>query len=57
MKKNSPLWARITEIFRQQVRESEERRAAGLSRPVWITDTYQQQIAASRQTEEEKRAT
>ncbi|MCH6132651.1 portal domain protein, partial [Salmonella enterica] len=45
------------EIFRQQVRESEERRAAGLSRPVWITDTYQQQIAASRQTEEEKRAT
>lgn len=45
------------EIFRQQVRESEERRAAGLSRSVWITDTYQQQIAASRQTEEEKRAT
>ncbi|HAD6793609.1 TPA_asm: phage portal protein, partial [Salmonella enterica subsp. enterica serovar Typhimurium str. SL1344] len=45
------------EIFRQQVRESEERRTAGLSRPVWITDTYQQQIAASRQTEEEKRAT
>ncbi len=31
--------------------------SAGLSRPVWITDTYQQQIAASRQTEEEKRAT
>ncbi|HEC7142200.1 TPA: phage portal protein [Salmonella enterica subsp. enterica serovar Javiana] len=37
------------EIFRQQVRESEERRAAGLSRPVWITDTYQQQIAANSQ--------
>lgn len=45
------------DIFRQQVRESEERRVAGLSRPVWIADTYQQQIADSRKTEEEKRAT
>ncbi|HAK8870891.1 TPA: phage portal protein [Salmonella enterica] len=28
------------EIFRQQVRESEERRAAGLSRPVWISGPF-----------------
>lgn len=45
------------EIFRQQVRESEERRQAGLSRPVWIVDTYQQQIADSRKPEEDSRAT
>ncbi|EAO4397095.1 phage portal protein [Salmonella enterica] len=43
------------EIFRQQVRESEERRQAGLSRPVWIADTYRQQISDSRQPEEEGR--
>lgn len=45
------------EIFRQQVRESEERRLAGLSSPVWIASTYQQQIQDSRKTEEDKRAT
>ncbi|EAT9984022.1 phage portal protein, partial [Salmonella enterica] len=45
------------DIFRQQVRESEERRSAGLPRPVWITDTYQQQISDSRKPEEEQRAT
>ncbi|MDM3448001.1 phage portal protein [Citrobacter sp. Cb027] len=43
------------EIFRQQVRESEERRNAGLSRPVWIADAYRQQIAESRKPEEEKK--
>ncbi|MZQ67641.1 phage portal protein, partial [Escherichia coli] len=42
------------EIFVQQVREAEERRRAGLSRPVWIADTYRQQIAESRRREEEK---
>lgn len=45
------------EIFRQQVRETEERRLAGLPRPVWITEAYQQQLKDSRKTEEEKRAT
>ncbi|MCH5496292.1 hypothetical protein L4B25_28935, partial [Salmonella enterica subsp. diarizonae serovar 16:z10:e,n,x,z15] len=33
------------------------RRAAGLPRPVWITETYQQKITESRQSEEDKRAT
>ncbi|MGV6311049.1 phage portal protein, partial [Escherichia coli] len=32
------------EIFRQQLRESQERQAAGLPRPIWIKDTFQQQI-------------
>ena len=41
------------DIFRQQVRESAEREKAGLSRPVWIAQAYQQQIAASRRPEEE----
>lgn len=45
------------EIFRQQVRETEERRLSGLPRPVWITEAYQQQLKDSRKTEEEKRAT
>ncbi|OSK33154.1 portal protein (Head protein Gp4), partial [Escherichia coli B108] len=31
------------DIFRQQVRESAEREKAGLSRPVWIAQAYQQQ--------------
>ena len=39
------------EIFRQQLRESQERQAAGLPRPIWIKDTFQQQI---RQTTGEK---
>ncbi|EOU82475.1 portal protein [Escherichia coli KTE27] len=39
--------------FRQQVRESAERQKAGLSRPVWIEQAYQQQIAESRRPEEE----
>ena len=30
------------DIFRQQVRESAEREKAGLSRPVWIAQAYQQ---------------
>ena len=34
------------DIFRQQVRESAEREKAGLSRPVWIAQAYQQQIGA-----------
>ena len=34
------------DIFRQQVRESAERQKAGLSRPVWIAQAYQQQIGA-----------
>ncbi|UMR98616.1 phage portal protein [Escherichia coli] len=42
------------EIFAQQVREAEERKKAGLSRPVWIAETYHQQIADSRKAEEEK---
>ncbi|EGT1038038.1 phage portal protein, partial [Escherichia coli] len=41
------------DIFRQQVRESAEREKAGLSRPVWIAQAYQQQIAESRRPEEE----
>ncbi len=41
------------DIFRQQVRESAERQKAGLSRPVWIAQAYQQQIAESRRPEEE----
>ncbi|HCS7180048.1 TPA: phage portal protein, partial [Escherichia coli] len=41
------------DIFRQQVRESAERQKAGLSRPVWIEQAYQQQIAESRRPEEE----
>ncbi|EJM3644391.1 phage portal protein [Salmonella enterica] len=45
------------DIFRQQVRETEERRLAGLSQPVWITQAYQQQITESRKPEEDKRAT
>ena len=40
------------DIFRQQVRESAEREKAGLSRPVWIAQAYQQQIAESRRPEE-----
>ncbi|EEW5341669.1 phage portal protein, partial [Escherichia coli] len=39
------------EIFRQQLRETQERQAAGLPRPVWIKDAFQQQI---RQTTGEK---
>ncbi|HHZ6530534.1 TPA: phage portal protein [Escherichia coli] len=39
------------DIFRQQVRESAEREKAGLSRPVWIAQAYQQQIAESRRPE------
>ena len=34
------------DIFRQQVRESAEREKAGLSRPVWIAQAYQQQMGA-----------
>lgn len=45
------------DIFRQQVRESQERKAAGLSAPVWIAQAYQQQISDSRKPEEDKRAT
>ncbi|WP_181880294.1 hypothetical protein, partial [Escherichia coli] len=41
------------DIFRQQVRESTERENAGLSRPVWIAQAYQQQIAESREPEKE----
>ena len=41
------------DIFRQQVREAAEREKAGLSRPVWIAQAYQQQIAESRRPEEE----
>ncbi|WP_371301630.1 hypothetical protein [Escherichia coli] len=41
------------DIFRQQVRESAERQKAGLSRPVWIAQAYEQQIAESRRPEEE----
>lgn len=44
------------EIFRQQVRENEERRLAGLPRPVWITEAYRQQIKESHKAEEQKRA-
>ncbi len=40
------------DIFRQQVRNA-EREKAGLSRPVWIAQAYQQQIAESRRPEEE----
>lgn len=40
------------DIFRQQVRESAERQKAGLSRPVWIAQAYQQQIAESRRPEQ-----
>lgn len=43
------------EIFRQQVRESQERAAAGLPKPTWVSDTFQQQIKQS--TEEGQRAT
>lgn len=39
------------EIFRQQVRESQEREAAGLRPPAWIASTYNQQIEDSRQPE------
>lgn len=39
------------EIFRQQLRETQERQAVGLPRPVWIKDAFQQQI---RQTTGEK---
>ncbi|KFC09042.1 phage portal protein [Trabulsiella guamensis ATCC 49490] len=41
------------EIFAQQLRESEERRQAGLTPPVWIAATYQQQINDSRKPEKE----
>lgn len=40
------------DIFRQQVRESAEREKPD-SRPVWIAQAYQQQIAESRRPEEE----
>ncbi|UIM99571.1 phage portal protein [Yersinia ruckeri] len=43
------------EIFRQQVRENQERTAAGLPQPSWIKETFQQQIKQS--TEGEQRAT
>ncbi|AYN26418.1 phage portal protein [Buttiauxella sp. 3AFRM03] len=45
------------EIFRQQVRESQERAAAGLRPPVWIANTYNQQIADSQKSEETNAAT
>lgn len=45
------------EIFRQQVRETEERRVANLPRPVWIAEAYQQQLKDSHKAEEQKRAT
>lgn len=41
------------EIFAQQVREIGERKQAGLSTPVWIAATYQQQINDSRRPEQE----
>lgn len=41
------------EIFRQQVRESAERRSAGLSRPAWIAETFRQQDEESRGQEKE----
>lgn len=40
------------DIFRQQVRNLLSGKA-GLSRPVWIAQAYQQQIAESRRPEEE----
>lgn len=41
------------DIFRQQVRESQERTAAGLRPPVWIADTYNRQIDDSRNNEDD----
>lgn len=43
------------EIFRQQLRESQERQAAGLPRPVWIKETFTQHIRHT--TEEAQRVT
>lgn len=39
------------ELFRQQVRESEERRKAGLSRPAWIAETFNNQLQESSRQE------
>lgn len=41
------------EIFRQQVKETQERRAAGLPRPAWIAETFQQRINDTNKTEED----
>ena len=53
LKKLALMGEDYQDIFRQQVRESAEREKAGLSRPVWIAQAYQQQIAESRRPEEE----
>lgn len=45
------------EIFRQQLRESQEREAAGLRPPVWIASTYHQQINESQKSEGSNAAT
>ncbi|ECD3843184.1 phage portal protein, partial [Salmonella enterica subsp. enterica serovar Richmond] len=44
------------EIFRQQVKETQERQQAGLPRPAWIADTWQQQIKNTQKTEETQSA-
>jgi capsid protein len=39
------------EIFRQQVREAEERKAAGLTQPAWVAAAFQAQLQNSTQNE------
>jgi len=39
------------EVFRQQVREAEERWAAGLTQPVWVAAAFNAQLQNSTQNE------